>query len=75
MRVYLRKFPEGDTIALFPDEPQERGLIESYMVVGQHGSACPELIEELEVATVDECAKLLADLKACGYEYLDIQEI
>jgi len=74
MYIYLRKFPEGETIALFPDEPQERGLIESYMVVGQHGSACPELIDELEAATVEECAKLLADLKTCGYTNLQIQE-
>ncbi|PJE78347.1 hypothetical protein CI610_02722 [invertebrate metagenome] len=47
MNVIFRKFPEGDVIALFPEElADSRGNILSYQTVGQHGAANPELIQD-----------------------------
>lgn len=67
--VKFRKFPEGDIIALFPDEPDNhRGDITSYQHVGQHGAASPELVADLEHATPEEYAPLLKELEDAGYD-------
>ena len=68
VKVIFRKFPEGDVIALFPEEDQGRGLIGSYMTVGQHSDASKSLITELEPASKEEAAKLADELKRIGYD-------
>jgi hypothetical protein len=67
-RIVFRKFPEGDVIALFPDQPQGRGLINSYQHLGQHGAANSRLITELKPAKPTEYRDLLQELKVLGYK-------
>ena len=67
-RVYFRKFPEGDIIALFPDELWDyEGNITCYQRIGQHGAASPELITELEAASPREFSVLKRELERIGY--------
>ena len=67
-RVIFRKFPEGDVIALFPDQAEGRGRINSYQHVGQHGAADYALLKELRVAKPAEYRSLLQELKNIGYK-------
>ena len=67
-RIIFRKFPEGDVIALFPDQPEGRGRINSYQHVGQHGAADYQLIRELRPAKPAEYHDLLRELKNIGYK-------
>jgi hypothetical protein len=66
-KVIFRKFPEGDVIALFPEQDEDRGTINSYMTVGQHSEASKSLIDELEPASPEEYADLMSELKKIGY--------
>lgn len=75
--VVFRVFPEGDVVALFPDELYNEVLyqdtqIMSYMRVGQHGAASTELINELRVATPSEFRALKLELESIGYD-LEVQ--
>lgn len=65
--VYFRKFPDGDTIALWNDNSTNIGFISSYQHIGQHSEASPELIDELETASPEEYRPLLAELETRGY--------
>jgi len=65
--VVFRVFPEGDVIAIFPDQDFARGQVLSYQHLGQHGGASPELVRELRPASRKEYAPLLAELKSIGY--------
>jgi hypothetical protein len=61
--ILFRVFPEGDVIALFPNEAADlSGNITSYQRIGQHGAASPELVSELPEATPTEAAQLLKEL-------------
>ena len=66
----FRKFEDGEVIALFPTEAWNRfdETITSYMHIGQHGGAHPDLIEELEVATAEEYKALETELNNIGYQ-------
>ena len=67
----FRKFEDGEVIALFPTEEWTSFTksITSYMHIGQHGEASPDLIEELEVATFEEYASLKHELEdLVGYQ-------
>jgi hypothetical protein len=75
VKVIFRKFPEGDVIALFPEEDQGRGLIGSYMTVGQHSDASKSLITELEPASKEESAKLADELKRIGYDVVMAESV
>ena len=66
-KVIFRKFPEGDVIALFPEQNEGRGTINSYMTVGQHSEASKALISELKPASPEEYADLMSELKKVGY--------
>lgn len=68
-KVIFRIFPEGDVIALFPDEVADmHGNIMSYQRIGQHGAADPELINELTPARPSQYKALKNELeKHCGY--------
>lgn len=71
--VIFRQFPDGDAIALFPNETaDQQGSIMSYQTIGQHGAASPELIEELEPASEEQQAKLQAELVRIGYTDLEV---
>ena len=65
--VHFRVFPEGDVIALFPNDRIGGGQINSYQRLGQHGGASPALLKDLRKATRAEYAPLLAELKRIGY--------
>ncbi len=71
----LRKWGNGDIIALFPDKPGDtRGIFcDSYEHVGQHGSAEPMGVIGMTkpVKRTDPKAKvLIAELKRIGYDPL-----
>lgn len=66
--VCFRKFDNGDIIALFPNEPYDlEGNIMSYMHIGQHSGASPELVDELEPTNGTEHYKLWTELLTLGY--------
>lgn len=69
--VIFRKFPDGDVIALFGAmagdmDPSHCG---SYMHVGQHGAASPDLVRTTVPATHEEYAALKRELQSPPYEY------
>lgn len=71
-QVVFRKFPEGDVIALFPNEKADfEGNIMSYQYLGQHGGACPSLALDLEVPSIEEAQELFIELKRVGYDDLE----
>ena len=69
--VIFRKWKDTkEIIALFPDEKEsipERELIGSYMHIGQHGGAHPDLITELQEAEPNEYNDLKIELESIGY--------
>ena len=66
--VSFRKFPEGDVIALWDEEPnQNLEYISSYQIIGQHSEACPSLLEALLPATPEEYQSLLDEMNSIGY--------
>lgn len=70
-RVVFRVWPRqqgGDVVALFPDQPEGRGLVNSYQHVGQHGSADYRgVIRDTAPAKPAQYRPLLAELKKLGY--------
>lgn len=66
MDVVFRVFPQGDVIALFCDSAKDcvSGNVMSYMHVGQHGEAAKDLGRGLRLASEQERAPLLAELRA-----------
>jgi len=69
VQVVFRKFPEGDVIALFPNEPADRrGHILSYQHIGQHGGADFSLIQKLEHVSKKEYMPLYDELVGLGYD-------
>ena len=69
-KVVFRRYPEGDIIALFPDEPGTRdpATCMSYQTLGQHGAAdYAGVIMETKPATAAEHAALTRELLAIGY--------
>jgi len=66
----FRKFEDGEVIALFPTELWNRfdSTITSYMHIGQHGGAHPDLLEELDKASPEEYSELKQELSNVGYE-------
>lgn len=74
-RVIFKKFEEGDIIALFPELTFGFGdTITSYMHVGQHSEASPELLTDLDSATESEYKALSIELTDIGYN-LDIERV
>ncbi len=72
-KVVFRVFPEGDVIALFPDEIADHsGNIMSYQQIGQHGAANIELIDDLRKATLEESEELKNELLRIGYDWREI---
>ncbi len=74
--VIFRKFRDDDSIiALFPMEPWSHSpyTCSSYMSTGQHGAACPTLINETAPASPDLYEALHHELETLGYK-LDIRK-
>ena len=74
-RVIFRKYPDGEIIALFPDEKWDAGfrLCASYMHFGGHsGADYNGVIHDTKPATVSEYEPLLNELFSMGYNYLEI---
>lgn len=67
-RVVFRRWKEGGVIALFPDQPEGRGLVNSYEHVGQHGAADYHgVVRDTKPAKPAEYRGLLRELKNIGY--------
>jgi hypothetical protein len=64
----------GEVIALFPEIPHDRHghHCESYMHVGQHSGASPDLSDYTRPSTPDEIAPLRRELERIGY-VLDVR--
>ncbi len=74
-KVVFRKFYKerdlscGDNvIALFPEEKDFRGLINSYMHIGQHGPAHVFITNWTKLATPEEYQDLKEELISIGYD-------
>jgi len=69
-KTIYRIYPDGEVIALFPQISASvgGGLCESYMHIGQHSGATPQLvINRTRLATPKEYAPLQAELERIGY--------
>ena len=67
--VIFRKFKDGEIIALFPYEIENKeGHVMSYMHNGQHGGAVLGIILDTELATPSEYKDLKAELESIGYD-------
>ena len=63
-------YQKGEAIALFPTLVERNGLVQSYMHVGQHGSAdYAGMIRESRKATPSEYAPLMRELQGAPYHY------
>jgi len=66
--VVFRRYPNGEIIALFPGIKDPRGMVSSYLHVGQHGAAdYGWVIMQTTPATPEEYKELAAELTAIGY--------
>jgi hypothetical protein len=75
--VIFRKFKDNNSIvALFPTLPGTRDpyTCDSYMHIGQHGTASPDIIYTTSLATLEEYGDLLSELKSIGYDDLIIRK-
>lgn len=70
-KTIFRKFKDGEVIALFPEIPSdlEGKYCDSYMHIGQHGSAnYLMLLDDTVLATPEEYAELKRELET-HYNY------
>jgi len=67
VKVAFRKFEDNNVIALFPDMINGK-FIGSYMHIGQHSDASPELLQDLEPCKPEEYQDLLKELIRIGYD-------
>ncbi len=79
MKVIFRKFEDDDfcgdgIIALFPEEIEGNGLINSYMSIGQHCIASVDLIQDLNICDSQEVAQGIKMLYDAGYTNLLISK-
>ena len=75
-KVIFRKYPTGEIIALFPEDPgtSSSHTCSCYQFVGQHGSADPHgVIESTFPARPDDYADLKEELEDIGY-VLDVKQ-
>jgi hypothetical protein len=72
-KVIFRMF-NGEVIALFPEQKESRGNVNSYMHIGQHGGANYDLVmSKSKKATPSQYKDLKTELKSIGYK-LDVKE-
>lgn len=73
-KVVFRKFKDGEVIAVFPEVTYNYVHIMSYQHFGQHGGCVPWIASFTKPATPVEYADLLAELKAIGYDDLQVMK-
>jgi len=75
-KVIFRKFNSGALIALFPEQLGTRqwNTCESYMHIGQHGSALIELVMITKLASPPEYSELKRELETLGYNLEVVQK-
>ena len=68
-RFIIRRYPEGDLIALMPDIDEGRGLCASYMHIGQHGAASRNIAQWTKPVNEsdDDVMELVRELRSIGY--------
>lgn len=68
-KVIFRKFRNGDVIALFPGIAGDFDPMNcnSYMHVGQHGTATTRLVSSTKPAKPSEYRELAQELRRIGY--------
>lgn len=76
MKVVFRIYPDGQVIALFPEESDKRtGGTMSYMHIGQHGDADYHgVIQQTKPATEAQYLPLFNELKSIGYKDLQVRQ-
>lgn len=75
-KVVFRKFPDGQIIALFPDDHANAyGDIMSYMHEGQHAPASRSVIQATKAATPEEYSQLADELTALGYDLIPVKRL
>lgn len=72
-RVILRRWPKkegGGVIALLPDCEANRGMVQSYEHIGQHGEASRDIVYRTAPArsTDPDARELLHELRSIGYK-------
>jgi len=70
-KTVFRVYPDGAVIALFPQisASVSGDLCESYMHIGQHSGATPELVvRRTRLATPEEYQDLKMELETIGYK-------
>lgn len=75
-KVVFRRYPDGQIIALFPEEPGDQApyTCSSYMHVGQHSSADPQgVVSQTTLAEPRQYGRLKAELEGLGYD-LDVRK-
>jgi hypothetical protein len=68
-RVIFRKWKDGGVIALFPDEVERNGMVDSYEHHGQHGSADLGIVRITKAASPHEYAPLKRELESAPFHY------
>lgn len=71
-RVIFRKL-DGEVFAIFPDQDEGPHLFGCYSHVGQHGLCRRSVVDESTLATPEEYASLLAELRGI-YGELNIRQ-
>lgn len=73
-RIVIRRWKDSPSnpIALFMDQPERNGTINSYQMLGQHGAADPGIIRETQHVPIDDPdgIALVRELRAIGYDPL-----
>ncbi len=73
--VVFRKYPEGDIIALFPEQTGKNLKVGSYMNMGQHSDVDYQgVIAATKLATPEEYSELKQELVSIGYKSLAIRK-
>lgn len=69
MTAFIRKIKDtGELIAFIPSAPANKGMIMSYMHIGQHSEASIDFwLHDTEQCTDDEVYDLRQELKRIGY--------
>lgn len=65
--IIFKRWPDGQIIALFPEQDEKHDCCLSYMHHGQHAPASRALIDELPDATPEQAESLRRELARIGY--------
>lgn len=76
-KCVIRRFKEGDVIALFFEQSEGPGMCNSYQHIGQHGAASLRLVRETRPVPTEhpDAVELLDELRRIGYNPRVMQRI